>query len=94
MSAADLAHHLSAMHEEMAADNRKADEIEWSRFRAFVEDMLDKYGEENVRGLVDLIMEERQAEAEEARELAEAEREKRDQFHLRKYGHYPRSGGE
>lgn len=77
---------LQGAHEQLAHDNAAP----WQRLKQTLSDAIDRWTVENVRGLVDEIVEERAEAQEEAQAQAAREREEREQFHMRKYGHYPR----
>lgn len=80
---------LQGAQEELHASNMKAEAAAWSRLKSTLSDALDRWTVENVRGLVDTIMEERAEAQNEAKQQALFEREQDEQAHLRKYGHYP-----
>ena len=61
---AELAHAC----EELAADNAKADGVEWERVKAAMKYDIKKWGRENIRGLVEQTILDMDDAADEARQ--------------------------
>lgn len=80
---------LQGAQDDLQRSNAKAEAAAWARLKDSLTEAIDRWTVDNVRGLVDEIMEERAEAAQEAHQQALFERGQDEQSHLRKYGHYP-----
>jgi hypothetical protein len=79
---------LQGAQDDLQRSNARAEAAAWARLKETLSDAIDRWTVDNVRGLVDEIMEERAEAAQEANQQALFEREQDEQAYLRRHGHY------